>query len=237
MLWQRCLRRGPFDSYRCGQKLHTICFSPHPTGPLPGTAMTSRSNTGRDEPNSSGSWSRRLFLKVGILAAGAAVLGIGGWSQRHSIGRLLGARPTPQDSLSAQDLEDVVLISEVLFEPEDKEQSRELAATMRWWAEGRTERGPHLDLYRNGLRALENATHASGRETPFRELSPMERIGAREIWTDTVARSVATISAPPAWVATRPPACATSSAAATSSITCTSPEAVFSPRAPLHTRR
>lgn len=134
--------------------------------------MTRDLDTGQDGPKP---WSRRLFLKASVLAAGAVALGIGGWSRRHSIGRSLAPGPDPQDSLSPQELDEVALISEVLFEPEDEEASREFAATMRWWAEGRTQRGPHLDLYRDGLRALASATEDSHRDMAFRELSSTQR--------------------------------------------------------------
>ena len=137
--------------------------------------MTSRSNMGRDGSGGPGPWSRRLFLKVSVAAAGAVALGIGGWSRRDSIGRLLAPGPDAQESLSPEELDEVALISEVLFEPEDEQASQELAATMRWWAEGSTERGPHLDLYRDGLRALASATHGSHPDTAFRELNATQR--------------------------------------------------------------
>lgn len=41
-----------------------------------------------------------------------------------------------------------------LFEPDDERERAELETVIRWWAKGRTTRGPHLELYRNGLAAF-----------------------------------------------------------------------------------
>jgi hypothetical protein len=112
--------------------------------------------------------SRRRFLKVAGLAAGGAALGMTGWSCADPDENEAARKPDDKNSLSAAELDQVVLISAVLFEPEDETERRDLETTMRWWANGRTTRGPHLAKYRAGIAAL-------GSGKTFANMSPAKR--------------------------------------------------------------
>ena len=103
------------------------------------------------------SWNRREFLKLVAATAGATAIGIGvaGCENNSPSPNNKGANP---DQLTQTELDDIVALSVALFEPEDETERKELDTTMRWWATGRTTKGPHIDTYRNGLAALDTAT-------------------------------------------------------------------------------
>src|SRR5687767_10386084 len=115
-------------------------------------------------------WTRRVFVQVGAVAAGAAVLG---WSQREALSKLLDPPRAPENLLSAEELNEIVAVADTLFEPDDEQERGELEKTMRWWAEGRVTRGPHLDVYKAGLAALATTRKVGG--ASFAELSTAER--------------------------------------------------------------
>lgn len=95
------------------------------------------------------SWSRRAFLRIAGLGAGSLALGLGTWS----CGGSSHVEPGDDDPLTPKELDQLVAASVALFEPEDERERQELDATIRWWATGRSSRGPHLKLYRDGLAA------------------------------------------------------------------------------------
>jgi hypothetical protein len=101
---------------------------------------------------------RRFFLKVIGLIAGGTALSLGPWSCSDSD----EAESTRLDPLTDAELDGIVALSIALFEPEDDRERLELDSTMRWWAKGRTTRGPHLQLYRDGLAALKSGTANAG---------------------------------------------------------------------------
>jgi len=115
-------------------------------------------------------WTRRVFVQVGAVAAGAAVLG---WSQREALSKLLDPPRAPENLLSAEELNEIVAVADTLFEPDDEQERGELEKTMRWWAEGRVTRGPHLDVYKAGLAAL--ATTLTDRRESLAALGPADR--------------------------------------------------------------
>ncbi len=95
---------------------------------------------------------RRVFLKILGLGAGGAALGLGTWScSKADDDSLADSRDKAQ--LTEDELDELVVLSIALFEPEDERTRSELDATIRWWAKGRTIDGPHLAIYRNGLAA------------------------------------------------------------------------------------
>ena len=98
-------------------------------------------------------------MKVIGLIAGGTALGLGPWSCSDSADE---AESTRLDPLSDAELDGIVALSIALFEPEDDRERLELDSTMRWWAKGRTTRGPHLQLYRDGLAALKSGTANAG---------------------------------------------------------------------------
>ena len=62
--------------------------------------------------------------------------------------------PVPGAPLSPKELDRIAAFAVALFQPDDERERSELDTVIRWWAKGRTTRGPHLELYRNGLAAL-----------------------------------------------------------------------------------
>lgn len=120
-------------------------------------------------------WSRRQFLKVTGLTVGATALGIGTSSCSDSTERSKATRENEREQLSSRELDEIVLLSQALFEPDDERESRELDTTMRWWAAGRTSSGPHLKLYRDGLATLASAVQSSGKKKAFIDLTTAER--------------------------------------------------------------
>jgi hypothetical protein len=106
---------------------------------------------------------RRSFLKSSAAAAGALAFGLGTWSCRRS------SAVSEEDELTTRELDDISTFAAKIFEPEDAREREELDRTIRWWATGRTTRGPHLQLYRDGLAALATNNQNDKRLTAFRE--------------------------------------------------------------------
>lgn len=102
-------------------------------------------------------WSRRGFLKLIGLATGGTALGVSAWSCTDSRSVAEG----PAGGLTEEELDGIVKIASELFDPQDAREGSDLAATMRWWARGRTSAGPHLQLYRDGLAAAPTPAAAS----------------------------------------------------------------------------
>lgn len=127
-----------------------------------------------DRVGGEGRWSRRRFVRFSAMAAVGAVLGLGAWLRR-SFQRDEGMIAGPAGALSTGELANVAALAEVIFPPEDEQEARELARAIRWWAEGRTGRGPHLGLYRDGLRVLAAATRSAGYDGRFSDLSASDR--------------------------------------------------------------
>ena len=98
-------------------------------------------------------WNRRAFLRLLGLTAGGTAFGMTAWS----CGESRSAPAASPDALTEEELDKVVAMASDLFNPGDQRERSELDSTIRWWANGRTTRGPHLHLYRDGL-----AAHAGG---------------------------------------------------------------------------
>ena len=103
-------------------------------------------------------WNRREFLKLVATSAAAAGIGIGVAGCDDNPAPSASTKSATPEPLSQAELDDVVALSIALFEPEDAAERQELDTTMRWWATGRTTKGPHIDVYRSGLAALKKAT-------------------------------------------------------------------------------
>jgi hypothetical protein len=97
-------------------------------------------------------WNRRAFLKLVGLSAGSAALGLGAWSC-NAEEKTSNAADSNTGGLTSAELDAVVAIAVTLFEPEDNSERAELDRTMRWWAQGRSSKGEHLAIYREGLAA------------------------------------------------------------------------------------
>ena len=97
-------------------------------------------------------WNRRAFLKLVGLTAGGVALGLGASSCSAEESAPVTA---DQDTgtLTDAELDAVVALAVTLFEPEDNSERMELDRTMRWWAQGRSSKGEHLSIYREGLAA------------------------------------------------------------------------------------
>lgn len=106
---------------------------------------------------------RRSFLKTAAAAGGVLAFGLGTWSCTESPPASVEAALTPQD------LDEISKFASKVFEPEDRNEIVELDRTIRWWATGRTTRGPHLQLYREGLAALAANDPDDKRLIAFRE--------------------------------------------------------------------
>ena len=98
------------------------------------------------------SWNRRRFLAVLGAAASSAALGLQASSCTDSADT--NDTPAPGAPLSPGELDRIAAFALALFPPDDERERSELDTVIRWWAKGRTTRGPHLELYRNGLAAL-----------------------------------------------------------------------------------
>jgi hypothetical protein len=98
------------------------------------------------------SWNRRRFLAALGAAAGSVALGLQVSACSDSAGT--DDKPTPGAPLSPAELDRIAAFALVLFPPDDDRERKELDTVVRWWAKGQTTRGPHLELYRNGLAAL-----------------------------------------------------------------------------------
>lgn len=111
----------------------------------------------REIPDSVQGFTRRRFVAGLALSAGAVALGVGGWAVRDRLGLTRpDATPAPAEGvLGEAELQELEALATVLFPPEDPEEGAELAQTVRWWAAGRSGKGPHLPVYRQGLAALE----------------------------------------------------------------------------------
>lgn len=130
------------------------------------------------EPSERGrAWSRRLFLKASALGVGAGAVGLGFWLRGDGLDRLGhgGRGADSAGALGAEDLADIAALAEVLHSPEDDRERRELAMTVRWWATGRSSRGPLMPVYRDGLRALGRAARRAGHEVRFSQLALADR--------------------------------------------------------------
>lgn len=129
-------------------------------------------------PTESGrAWSRRAFIKAFALGVGAGAVGVGFWLRHDVLDRLRGGGAAAGNAgpLSSEDLADVAALAEVLHGPEADRERRELEVTVRWWATGRTARGRHLPIYREGLRALRQAANRSGHDRRFHQLALADR--------------------------------------------------------------
>lgn len=129
-------------------------------------------------PTESGrAWSRRSFIKAFALGVAAGTVGVGFWLRHDVLDRLRGggAAAGNAGALSSEDLAEVTALAEVLHWPEDDRERRELEVTVRWWATGRTTRGPHLPVYREGLRALRQAAGRAGHDRRFHHLDLADR--------------------------------------------------------------
>jgi hypothetical protein len=106
---------------------------------------------------------RRSFLKTSAAAAGALAFALGTWSCRET------SPGSTEASLTEKELDEISAFASRIFGPEDKKELAELDRTIRWWAAGRTNRGPHLALYRDGLAALAASDANDKRLIAFRE--------------------------------------------------------------------
>ena len=98
------------------------------------------------------SWNRRRFLAALGAAVSSAALGLQASSCTDAADT--DDKPGPGDPLSPAEIDKVAAFAVALFQPDDERERSELVTVIRWWAKGRTTRGPHLTLYRNGLAAL-----------------------------------------------------------------------------------
>jgi len=132
-------------------------------------------STGKSERG--GAWSRRVFLRVSALGVAATAVGTAFWFTRDAPDRLGGdsADSGGAGALESEDFADLVALAEVLHPPDNDRERRELAATVRWWATGRTNRGPHRPVYRDGLRSLDHALVRAGHDLQFHRLSLADR--------------------------------------------------------------
>ena len=106
---------------------------------------------------------RRSFLKSAAAAAGAIAFGLGSWS-------CTDAPPSSSDDgLTKEELDRISAFASKIFEPEDEKEKEELDRTIRWWATGRTTRGPHLQIYRDGLASLAASESSDKRLIAFRQ--------------------------------------------------------------------
>jgi hypothetical protein len=116
-------------------------------------------------------WNRRAFLKLIGLTAGSAALGFSSWSCSTEE-KAPAANDQDTGGLTNDELDAIVALAITLFEPEDKSERAELDRTMRWWAQGRSSKGGHLSIYRNGLAATPapSDTSATATENPRQAL-------------------------------------------------------------------
>ncbi len=101
-------------------------------------------------------WNRRSFLRILGITVGGTALGITSWSCSGD------DDPSGQaaDALTGAEFDKLAALAITMFEPEDTRERSALDGMIRWWAKGRTTRGPHLQLYRDGLSAQPSAAAA-----------------------------------------------------------------------------
>ena len=149
------------------------------------------------------SWNRRRFLAALGAAASSAALGL----QASSCTDSADTESVPGASLSPAELDKVAAFAVTLFQPDDQRERSELDTVIRWWAKGRTTRGPHLTLYRNGLAALA-ANRTDERLTALKN-ELLEGVYSTSVgWKSVGYTTWPGVPSGPAEYTTRPPAAA-----------------------------